>query len=135
MKEWLVLPDTNFLLIPGQFGVDILRELDRVLDVRFKIAVPSAVLKELEVIERKARGKDLMAVKMAKKLVERFDQIDIGNFGYKPTDELIYEFAVKTSRTIVCTNDRELKKKLRAKGVPVIYLRSKKILELEGMLG
>ncbi len=135
MKEWIVLPDTNFLLIPGQFGVDIIRELNRVLDVRFNIVLPTAVLRELDVIERKAKGRDLMAVRMAKKLADRFERIEIGCFGEKPTDELIYEFAVKTPRVIVCTNDRELKKKLRAKGVPVIYLRSKKILELEGMLG
>ncbi len=135
IKEWLVLPDTNFLLIPGQFGVDIIGELNRVLDVRFNIVLPTAVMRELDVIERKARGRDLMAVRMAKKLAGRFERIEIGRFGEKPTDELIYEFAVKTPGVIVCTNDRELKKKLRAKGVPVIYLRSKKILELEGMLG
>ncbi len=127
-----MLPDTNFLLIPGQFGVDIIRELERVLDVKFRIAIPTAVLKELDLIEKKSRGKDLMAIKMAKKLVKSFDWMDIGQFGHKPTDELIYEFAIKNPQTIVCTNDRELKKKLRAKGIPVIYLRSKRILELEG---
>ncbi len=134
-KEWLVIPDTNFLLIPGQFGVDIIGELERVLDVRFRVAVPDVVLQELEVIERKSSGKDLIAIRMAKKLAERFKQIEVGRFGHKPTDELIYEFAVRNPRVVVCTNDKALKKKLRARGVPVVYLRSKKILELEGMLG
>ncbi|AHF81335.1 type II toxin-antitoxin system VapC family toxin [Thermococcus paralvinellae] len=133
-KTWLVLVDTNFLLVPGQFGVDIISELNRILDVKFEIAVPNIVLDELNVIEHKAKGKDLMAIRMAKKLVERFKVVEIGKFGEKPTDVQIYEFAVKNPNVVVCTNDKLLKKKLREKGIPVVYLRQKKILELEGML-
>ncbi|WP_148882679.1 PIN domain-containing protein [Thermococcus aciditolerans] len=133
-REWLVIPDTNFLLVPGQFGVDIIGELNRVLDVRFRIAVPNVVLQELEVIERKSRGKDLMAIRMAKKLAERFEVVEIGRFGERPIDDQIFDFAVKNERVIVCTNDKGLKRRLRERGIPVVYLRSKKILELEGML-
>ncbi|NJE61501.1 PIN domain-containing protein [Thermococcus sp. 21S7] len=134
-REWLVIPDTNFLLVPGQFGVDIISELNRVLDVRFRIAVPNVVLQELEVIERKSRGKDLLAIRMAKKLAERFEVVEIGRFGERPIDDQIYDFAVRKGQVIVCTNDKGLKRRLRERGVPVVYLRSKKILELEGMLG
>ena len=134
-KTWLVLVDTNFLLVPGQFGVDIIGELNRILDVKFEVVVPNVVLDELNVIERKAKGKDLMAVRMAKKLVERFKVVEIGKFGEKPTDTQIYEFAVKNPNVVVCTNDKLLKKKLRERGIPVVYLRQKKILELEGVLG
>ncbi|ACS33787.1 Nucleotide binding protein, putative, containing PIN domain [Thermococcus gammatolerans EJ3] len=133
-REWLVLPDTNFLLVPGQFGVDIVGELNRILDVRFKIVIPNVVLRELDVIERKTRGRDLLAVRMAKKLAERFETVEIGEFGKRPIDDQIYDFAIKNERVIVCTNDKGLKKRLREKGIPVVYLRSKKILELEGML-
>ncbi|WP_258083161.1 type II toxin-antitoxin system VapC family toxin [Thermococcus thermotolerans] len=133
-REWLVIPDTNFLLVPGQFGVDIISELNRVLDVRFRIAVPNVVLQELDVIEWKSRGKDLLAIRMAKKLAERFEVVEMGRFGEKPIDDQIFDFAVKNERVIVCTNDKGLKKRLREKGVPVVYLRSKRILELEGML-
>lgn len=133
-REWLVVPDTNFLLVPGQFGVDIIGELHRILDVKFRVLVPNVVLDELNVIERKSRGRDLMAVRMAKKLAERFETVEIGRFGEKPIDDQIFDFAVKNERVIVCTNDKGLKKRLREIGVPVVYLRSKKILELEGML-
>jgi rRNA-processing protein FCF1 len=133
-REWLVIPDTNFLLVPGQFGVDIISELHRILDVKFKIVVPNIVLDELNVIERKSRGRDLMAVRMAKKLAERFETVEIGRFGERPIDDQIFDFAVKNERVIVCTNDKGLKKRLRERGIPVVYLRSKKILELEGML-
>jgi hypothetical protein len=133
-KGYLVVPDTNFLLIPGQFGVDIIGELKRVLDVNFKVVIPNVVIKELDLIEKKSRGKDLVAIRMARQLIERFEIIDIGKFGEKPTDEQIYEFALKRSNVIVCTNDKGLKKKLRERGIPVVYLRQKKILVLEGIL-
>ena len=134
-REWLVVPDTNFLLVPGQFGVDIISELNRVLDVRFRIVVPNVVLQELDVIERKTKGKDLLAVRMAKKLAERFETVEVGRFGERPIDDQIFDFAVNNERVIVCTNDKGLKKRLRERGIPIVYLRSKKILELEGMLG
>ncbi|AAL81051.1 nucleotide-binding protein [Pyrococcus furiosus DSM 3638] len=133
-REWLVIPDTNFLLVPGQFGVDIIDELHRILDVKFKVVVPNVVLDELNIIERKSWRRDLMAVKMAKKLAERFETVKIGRFGERPIDDHILDFAVKNERVIVCTNDKGLKKRLRERGIPVVHLRSKKILELEGMV-
>ncbi len=133
-KEWLVIPDTNFLLVPGQFGVDVISELHRILDVRFKIAVPDVVLRELDFVERKSRGRDLLAVRMAKKLAERFETVKVGEFGKRPTDDQIFDFAAKNERVIVCTNDKDLRRRLRERGIPVVYLRSKKVLELEGML-
>lgn len=114
--------------------MDIISELHRILDVKFRVVVPNVVLDELNVIERKSRGRDLMAVRMAKKLAERFETVEIGRFGERPIDDQIFDFAVRNERVIVCTNDKGLKKRLREKGVPVVYLRSKKILELEGML-
>ncbi|MCO6041378.1 PIN domain-containing protein [Thermococcus alcaliphilus] len=134
MRKWIVIPDTNFLLIPGQFGVDIVGELHRILDVKFEILIPNVVLDELSVIERKVKGKDLIAVRMAKRLAEKFNIVEIGRFGEKPIDQQILEFALKTPNVIVCTNDKALKRKLRENGIPVVYLRQKKILELEGML-
>ncbi|AIF70395.1 Nucleotide binding protein, containing PIN domain [Palaeococcus pacificus DY20341] len=133
-NDYLIVLDTNFLLVPGQFGVDIVRELYRILDVKFEVCVPDVVKQELDVIERKSRGKDLLAIRMAKRLIEGFKIVEVGRFGEKPTDELILEFALKTPNVIVCTNDKGLKKKLREKGIPVVYLRQKKILVLEGMI-
>ncbi|MDK2868958.1 MAG: uncharacterized protein PWP39_193 [Pyrococcus sp.] len=136
-RVWLVIPDTNFLFIPGQFGVDIISELERILDVNYKIVIPNVVLEELKTIlkEGKLRGKDLIAARMALKLAERFPTVYIGEFMSKTTDELIYEFAISNDNVIVCTNDKQLRKRLREAGVPVVFLRQKKRLELEGMLG
>ncbi len=133
-REWKVVLDTNFLLIPGEFGVDIFSELKRILDVRFRFLVPTVVIQELSLLERKTKGRDLQAIRMAKGMIERLETVDIGTFGKAPTDKLIYSYATSNPNVIVCTNDKKLKKKLRRAGVPVVYMRSKRILELEGVL-
>ncbi|CAB49387.1 PIN domain-containing protein [Pyrococcus abyssi] len=135
-KVWLVVPDTNFLFIPGQFGVDIISEFERILDVKYQVAIPNVVLEEIKTIirEGKVKGKDLMAAKIALKIAERFPKIYVGEFLSKPTDELLYEYAIANDNVIICTNDRKLRKRLREAGVPVIFLRQKKKLELEGIL-
>ncbi|AEC51220.1 hypothetical protein PNA2_0302 [Pyrococcus sp. NA2] len=135
-KVWIVIPDTNFLFIPGQFNVDIISEFERILDVKYQVAIPNVVVEEIKKIieEGKVRGRDLIAARMALKIAERFPTIYIGEFLSKPTDELIYDYAITHDNVIVCTNDKKLRKRLREAGVPVIFLRQKKKLEIEGML-
>ncbi len=43
-----VVIDTNFLLIPGQFGVDIFEELKKACDFPFKFGVMQSNVNELE---------------------------------------------------------------------------------------
>lgn len=130
-KVWLVIPDTNFLFIPGQFGVDIISELSRILDVKYQIAIPNVVIDEINTIirEGKVKGRDLLAARIALKIAERFPKIYIGEFLSKSTDELLYEYAITHDNVIICTNDRTLRKRLREAGVPVIFLRQKRNLK------
>ncbi|PJB20952.1 MAG: nucleotide-binding protein, partial [Euryarchaeota archaeon CG_4_9_14_3_um_filter_38_12] len=46
-------------------------------------------------------------------------------------DDSIIELAEK-EKGVVVTNDRILKKRLREKNIPVVYLRGKNHLEIEG---
>jgi hypothetical protein len=48
-------------------------------------------------------------------------------------DEELSRLALKLNAAVV-TNDRALKESLRSAGVPVAFLRSKKILEVEGVV-
>lgn len=49
------------------------------------------------------------------------------------SDDVILRIAVEWDSP-VATNDQELRKELRAKNIPVIFLRGKSRLELEGAL-
>lgn len=126
MSELSVVVDTNFLMIPGLFGVDIFSELDRVLDRKFKLIIPEPVVKELNRLARGASA-ERSAAKIALALVRRGRVVKTD----APADDAILELAEGES-TVVGTNDARLRKELRARGVPVIYLRQKSHLAVNG---
>jgi hypothetical protein len=116
--------DSNFLLIPFQFNVDVFRELDRVLERRYRAYVTDGVLREL----RRLRGREGRA---ALRLAARLPVIETGGGG--DVDAALMRLAME-GNTIICTNDKILIEKLRGKGLPVVYLRQRKYLVLEGYL-
>lgn len=123
MPPRAVVIDTNFLLIPYQFRIDIFTELEHLVDVHHNYILSSKTLKELEGLAENA-GKKGAAARLAMKIIEaNSKRIEIIKSG-KPVDAWIEEFAEKTG-AIVCTNDIELKKKLKDIGIKVISLRGK----------
>lgn len=114
----LVILDTNALLAQFQFGIDLEDELSRLLGA-FEILIPSSVLFELKnVRDRHAKA--------ALKLAERYKVIASDIKG----DESILSLAVQLD-TIVVTNDKALRKRLKAQGISVIFLRQKKYLAMD----
>ncbi len=118
-----VVLDTNFLLIPFQFKIDIIRELDYLLEYSHHYVISSKTLDELRKIG-KMIGKDGMAARLALKLVEankaRIEIIKSTRY----VDEWIVEYAEKNG-AIVCTNDSALRRKLRSIDIKVISMKSK----------
>jgi rRNA-processing protein FCF1 len=117
MKSKVII-DTNGLMIPGQFGIDIFSELGQLGYDSY--VVPSASVKELERIVAKGCGKDRTAAKIALSLLDRCIIINKDGF----TDDIIVELAIEM-KTAVLTNDTELKKRLCSKGVTNVYLRDR----------
>ena len=124
-----ILLDTNFLLIPHQFGVDIFTQIDRIMHFQYKIFVLDKSIEELKNIIMGQKGKNRDAAKVALKLIA------IKNIGIikaesdKKTDEVIVELSRKDNY-IVATQDKDLKRSLINHGIEVIVLRQKKILVL-----
>jgi len=118
-----VILDTNFLLIPFQFRIDILRELEYLLEYSHHYVISSKTIDELKKLG-KMIGKDGMAARLALKLVEaNKGRIEIIKSG-KYVDEWIVEYA-KQNGAIVCTNDSALRRKLRSLDLKVISMKSK----------
>ena len=114
-----VLLDANFLTLPVQFHIDIFSEIKKIIpDVRF--VTITQVVNELKKMDDKAAkfGLQLLSI------VEVDDEE--GN-----ADDALLSYAEKNN-AVVCTNDRELKKRCLNKKVPVIFMRKKKILEIQG---
>jgi uncharacterized protein len=118
-------------MIPAQFHVDILTELERILP-NYTFVVPSFVIRELESIKKRSKGKDRSAASVALKLVEssNINVIDINLNNKERVDDALLRIS-----KVLCTNDRGLQKRARNKELTVVYLRQKKYLAVEGYLG
>jgi len=122
--------DTNFLMIPHQHRVDIFREIERIIVARYELLVPTGVMDELQRIQENGTGTDSIAAKVALQLIEDRDRHIRRIHSHGDVDDFILEFATNNMGSIVCTNDKELKRKARKSRVPVMHLRGKNRLEL-----
>ena len=126
-----ILLDTNFLLIPAQFKVDIFSEIERICNFNYKLYILDKTIEELNNIIEKQRGKNREAAKLALKLIKLKKISIIKTEETLTTDNLIIKKADK-KEFIVATQDKFLKKQLKIKNTPLIVLRQKKRLLLEG---
>ncbi len=127
-----IVLDTNFMLIPGQFRVDIFSEISRICDFSFEIVILDRTLDELKGIIASQKGKDKAAAKLAMQLIEKKKpRIVVSKTAiFKNVDKIILELASK-EKLIVATQDMELKSMLKKLGARIIVLRQKKYLKLE----
>ncbi len=138
-----VIVDTNALLIPGEFGVDIFDELERLGYEH--IIVPEAVLSELDRLRRRPdlKGKEKRAANIGYSLVLKYvheehdgcmvtinkEEDEEESEGRKrDVDELIVKLALKL-KAAVLTSDEPLRRKLSKAGIATVYLRGKSRLE------
>ncbi|UCG95585.1 MAG: hypothetical protein JSV92_00870 [archaeon] len=122
-----IILDTNFLLLPDRFGVDIFSELERVVGGSYEVFTIEPVMRELRGLARE-KGKDAGAAKVGLQLVEKMD-VKTLKTRESDADKAILELARKEG-FVVATQDIELRKKTRARGGKVIYLRAKQYLVL-----
>ncbi len=124
-----ILLDTNFLMIPAQYKVDIFAEIDRLCVFQYELIVPEIVVKELHKVASGQKG--AAAAKMALQLVEakNLHVIPLKNKTLKNADKIILDIANKDDY-IVATQDQALKRLLKQKKVPLIVLRQKSHLKL-----
>lgn len=123
MKKKIVL-DTNFLLVPYQFGIDIFGKIELVMEQPFELVVPSGVVSELEGLSR-GRGKEGAAARFALKLLGLNKHTLLESRGN--VDDWIVGYATGEG-AIVATNDRPLRERLKKRHVKVISLRSRSVL-------
>ena len=116
-----VVLDTNFLLIPYQFRIDVFRQIERLLEVPHELVVPSGVVSELKKLS-KGKGKEGAASRFALKLLDAYKVKKVRSKG--GVDGWIAEYAGEEN-AIVATNDVGLRNRLKKGGVKMIALRSR----------
>ena len=129
-----VILDTNFLTIPAQFGVDVFSEAERLLERSVEFILLESVLDEIKSNLEKAGRTEERFFKVALDLTERCKIVGIDHYtrGSSVDDQLL-EYA-SSVRGVLATNDRELRDRASKLGIPVLMLRGKNHLELEGAI-
>ena len=128
-----VILDSNFLFIPSKFQIDIFEGLMNLLNQRFELILLSSTYNELLIMAEKGSPSMRKKAALALKLAEKCSIVTVKKGMEETHDDVILRIASKW-KCLVATNDRELRKRLRDKGIPVIFMRGKSRLELEGAL-
>ena len=129
-----ILLDTNFLLIPYQFKVDIFTQIDKISVFKYELFVLDKTIEELNNIISEQKGKNKDAAKIALKLIAIKNIKVIKTKSSKRTDDIILDMASRED-FIVATQDKDLKRRLINREISVIVLKQKKILALSNDKG
>ena len=125
-----VVIDTNFFMVPFQFNVDIITELENLLP-SYKLTTPSFVINELKGLKRNSKGKVRLNANLALKLANS-SKVEIKDISLLE-NETVDDALLRVSE-VLATNDIELKNRAKNKGITVAYLRQKKYIAIEGKI-
>ena len=131
-KPLKIIFDANAFFVQLQFKLDIFEELKTLLNCNFEPIVLVSIRKELEKLAKNSTPKIRKSAIYALQLTERCKVVEV-NKQLGSTDEAIVKIA-KEWKTPVFTNDKQLRKKLRDINVPVIYVRRKAQLVIDGRI-
>ena len=130
MNSKEVVIDTNFFMVPFQFNVDIITELENLLP-SYKLTTPSFVINELKGLKKNNKGKTRLNANLALKLANS-SKIEIKDISLLE-NETVDDALLRVSE-VLATNDIELKNRAKDKGITVAYLRQKKYIAVEGKI-
>ncbi|XHH08054.1 MAG: PIN domain-containing protein [Candidatus Bathyarchaeia archaeon] len=128
-----VIMDSNALFTPLELKIDVFEELRRLLNRNVVCILLSPVKAELELLANKESSNLRRQANFALKLAEKCRYVAVEVSDKFTTDDAIVKVA-KDWNSPVFTNDRQLRKRLRDISLPVIYVRQKSRLEIDGLI-
>ncbi len=132
-KKLNVIMDSSFLFVPAQFNIDIFGELEKTLNRRFEPIILSLTYKELLKKAESKSTKQRKQATIALKFAQGCRRFNVEESPREPHDDALVRVAHQM-KWAVATNDRILRRKLRNLNLPVIYLRQKTRLAVEGAI-
>ena len=109
---------------------NIIDELEKALP-SYKLTTPIFVINELKGLKRNNKGKIRLNADLALKLANS-SNIEIKDISLE-NNETVDDALLRVSE-VLATNDIELKKRARKKGITVAYLRQKKYIAIDGKI-
>lgn len=125
-----VIIDTNFFMIPFQFNVDVIDEMKKKFP-SYKLVVPKFIIDELYGLKHNNKAKVRLNANLALKLTKdpSIEIRDIPLLDGENVDDALIRIS-----NVLATNDIELKKRAKEKGIPIVYLRQKKYITSDSKL-
>ena len=130
MNSKEVVIDTNFFMVPFQFNVDIITELENKLP-SYKLTTPSFVINELKGLKNNNKGKVRLNANLALTLANS-SKVEIKDISLLENETM--DDALLRVSEVLATNDIELKNRAKDKGITVVYLRQKRYIAVEGKI-
>jgi rRNA-processing protein FCF1 len=128
----VVIFDSSIIISLLECKVDPISDIERVLTTKFIPTVLSGTLLELKDLLRHSKGeKRKKKLALALKTVEKFKSLDYVPADEEEMDDVILRVA-KDLKAIVATNDGKLRRILTKINVPVLFLREKSHIEMDG---
>jgi len=133
-EDLCILLDSNFLLVPILFGVDIFEEIPKIVERPVKFILLKPVHDEMERLAKEGRPKlkremtSVLEFCRGKCQVMEFEAL---------SGEAVDELVIRAAENLGCpvaTNDTSLRRRLRRRGIPVIYLRQRSRLKMDGWI-
>jgi uncharacterized protein len=130
----LVLLDTNFLMISIRFGVDVEAELNRIIESSLKIATTTAIVDELRWLKTRVKPGEEKEIDFALTFAGRITVLEEALGPGEEVDDQLIRLASRGG-SIVATTDAELRRRLRERSIPIVYLRQRRHLAIDGLIG
>ena len=123
--------DSNFFFVPFKFKIDIFEELDLLLS-KSEPVVLSTSIEELQRLTAKGSQKIRKQAQAAFEYTQKCGIAKVEKGLSESYDDVILRKA-KEWNCPVATNDANLRRRLREDGVPVVYVRKKSHLIVDGI--
>ncbi|MEM2058645.1 MAG: hypothetical protein QXO76_10395 [Thermoproteota archaeon] len=119
-----VLLDTNVLMYSASEPFEIRSQLER---LGFKnIIVTEGVRRELERLAGSGHAKEKKFAKLSLEIAKKFETLPDPPIGGSVDDQLLY--LSKECGYIVATSDTSLRRRLKREGLPVIYIKNRRLI-------
>lgn len=117
-------------MIPFQFNIDIIDELEKALP-SYELTTTQFVVDELKGLKKNKKSKIRVYAALAIKLINS-SPIKVKKVHLKK-NESVDDGLIRISK-VLATNDIELKKRAKNKGIVVVFLRQKRYIHIDGRI-
>lgn len=132
VKKLVILFDTNMLLLVAN-SINVFEQIEERIGVKPDYIVLKPIIGELEKLVKSGKPSISRKARFALSIVKEYCRIIDVDLEYSSIDDLIIKYAEK-NKVVVATCDKKLRRELRKRGLPNIYLREEKMMiETEGL--